>query len=145
MRSPFPGMDPYLEKDYWHEVHQGLAVYAADALQQMLPARVVARLEQRQYLEFIGANSSGRRHGAIPGTETRGEDEPVLIYADDEPLTESYIEIVDAASGNRVVTVVEFVSPTNTDWTSRTLRWRLFQNSCKRAHIRACNRPDHLI
>ena len=31
----------------------------------------------------------------------------------DEPLTEGYIEIVDAASGNRVVTVIEFLSPTN--------------------------------
>jgi hypothetical protein len=41
------------------------------------------------------------------------EEEPVLITPQNERLTEGYIEIVDAASGNRVITVIEFPSPTN--------------------------------
>ena len=31
----------------------------------------------------------------------------------DEPMTEGFIEIIDLKSGNRVVTMIEFVSPTN--------------------------------
>ena len=39
------------------------------------------------------------------------EEEPVLITPQSEPLTEGYIEIVDAESGNRVITVIEFLVP----------------------------------
>jgi hypothetical protein len=39
--------------------------------------------------------------------------EPVILQVENEPLIQRYIEIVDAASGNRVVTVIEFLSPTN--------------------------------
>ena len=40
-------------------------------------------------------------------------EEPLVIIASDEPVTQGYIEIIDAASGNRVVTVIEFLSPSN--------------------------------
>jgi len=39
--------------------------------------------------------------------------EPILVHVDREPSSQGYIEIVDTSSGNRVVTVIEFVSPTN--------------------------------
>ena len=41
------------------------------------------------------------------------EEEPIVITPQSEPLREGYIEIVDAASGNRVITVIEFLSPAN--------------------------------
>ncbi len=50
---------------------------------------------------------------AVAETAVAIEEEPVLIIPQGEPLTEGYIEIVDAESGNRVVTVIEFLSPTN--------------------------------
>ena len=39
--------------------------------------------------------------------------EPILIHLDVEPVTESYVEIVDVKSGHRVVTAIEVLSPTN--------------------------------
>jgi len=39
--------------------------------------------------------------------------EPILIHFDIEPVTESYVEIVDVKSGHRVVTAIEVLSPTN--------------------------------
>jgi hypothetical protein len=50
MKSPFPGMDPYLEQ-HWRDVHSSLVIYARDALQQLLPAGLVARVEERVFLE----------------------------------------------------------------------------------------------
>jgi Protein of unknown function (DUF4058) len=50
MKSPFPGMDPYLERK-WSDVHQRLTVYACDALQETLPGDLIARTEERVYVE----------------------------------------------------------------------------------------------
>ena len=125
MKSPFPGMDPYLEK-YWHEVHQRLVIYTGDLLQTQLPSPLRARIEQRVLLE----EESGNWRAVYPDvhvvefpqpsslaaaveTAVAIEEEPVLITPQDEPLTEGYIEIVDGESGNRVITVIEFLSPTN--------------------------------
>ena len=36
MNSPFPGMDPYLER-HWGDVHQALVTYIRDQLQPSLP------------------------------------------------------------------------------------------------------------
>jgi hypothetical protein len=52
------------------------------------------------------------------GTETAPEKsaavaQPLLIQADPEPATETFLEIIDHESGNRVVTVIEFLSPGN--------------------------------
>ena len=46
MKSPFPGMDPYIER-YWHEVHHRLITYAGDELQVRLPPHLSARIEER--------------------------------------------------------------------------------------------------
>lgn len=42
-----------------------------------------------------------------------GPAEPILVETAREPLTEGFIEIIDASSGNHVVTVIEMLSPTN--------------------------------
>jgi hypothetical protein len=126
MASPFPGMDPYLEA-HWRDVHHNLITYARDALQEVLPSELRARVEERVVLETpegIGANPlypdlrliEGRpqdpRFGpaAVEGIAVA---EPFLVELEHEPLTEGFIEIIDAESGNRVVTVIEFLSPTN--------------------------------
>ena len=125
MKSPFPGMDPYLEK-YWHEVHESLIIYTRDLLQTQLPPALRARIEQRVLLEEESDNWRAiypdvhvvefpQPFSPAVAVETAVaiEEEPVLITPQNEPLTEGYIEIVDAASGNRVITVIEFLSPTN--------------------------------
>jgi hypothetical protein len=39
--------------------------------------------------------------------------EPLLVYLPNDPITEGYIEILDAKSGHRVVTSIEFISLAN--------------------------------
>jgi hypothetical protein len=76
-------MDPYLEA-HWRDVHASLVIYSRDALQSVLPVPLRARVE-----------------------------ESVLVETEPEPVSETFLEIIDRESGNRVVTVIEFLSPSN--------------------------------
>ncbi len=58
MRSPFPGMDPYLEQ-FWGDVHHRLITYLSDAIQKQLPGDLRARVDERVYVEPEDGN--GRR------------------------------------------------------------------------------------
>lgn len=121
-QSPFPGMDPYLEK-HWGDVHQRLVTYACDQLQEFLPRSLRARMEERVYVEFdepqrsmypdVRVVESGRTGTATTSATGAATAEPVVIHMPTEPLTESFIEIVDVASGHRLVTVIEVLSPAN--------------------------------
>ncbi len=127
MKSPFPGMDPYLEQS-WHDVHSRLVLYSCDWLQPRLPAELRARVEERVFVESEEgsyraiypdvhvAERSRPRPSQTPtaiGETEAALDEPLVLQIDDEPVTQGYVEIIDAASGNRVVTVIEFLSPSN--------------------------------
>lgn len=125
MPSPFPGMDPYLEA-HWRDVHASLIIYARDALQGVLPAGLRARVEESVLLETpqgIGAHPLFPDVRVVEYTSKRDLEtrsaagtavaEPLLVEVEPEPVTEPYLEIIDRASGNRVVTVVEFLSPSN--------------------------------
>jgi hypothetical protein len=125
MASPFPGMDPYLER-YWGDVHHRLITYASDQLQGLLPGDLRARVEERVLVESpnrpersiypdLRVVERGRRKGrghvsAYGGVAVA---EPLRIRVTDEPATQGYIEIRDRASGGRVVTVIEVLSPSN--------------------------------
>jgi hypothetical protein len=115
-------MDPYLEA-HWRDIHHHLITYIRDAIDEGLPAQLRARVEERVVMETPEGWSSRvfpdvrvvedrpqRQGGAATavGVETA---EPLLLAV--EPLTEGYIEIIDASSGNRIVTVIEVLSPTN--------------------------------
>ena len=62
MRSPFPGMDPYLEQ-HWLDVHHRLATYARDQLQRKLPRDLRARIEERVFVE---SDDEGQYRGIHP-------------------------------------------------------------------------------
>lgn len=130
MKSPFPGMDPYLER-HWLHVHHALITYCVDQLQPRLPKALRARMEERVYVEpdedtgrSIGPDvrviqrSGGRGLSMEPGSEggvavATEFAEPVILECDSEPIHEGIVTIIDRESGGRVVTVIEFVSPTN--------------------------------
>lgn len=125
MPSPFPGMDPYLES-HWRDVHASLIIYTRDSLQGVLPGSLRARVEERVLLE---TPQGLRDHPLFPDVrvvefaqkrEAAGEPgasvalaEPWVVDAETESPTETYIEIIDVESGDRVVTVIEFLSPSN--------------------------------
>jgi hypothetical protein len=100
MKSPFPGMDPYLET-HWGDVHQSVITYIRDWLQPRLPSDLRARMQEREYI----ANEA--ENGDLPSAK------PLLIRLDIEPVTEGYVEIIDVESGHRVVTAIELLSLAN--------------------------------
>src|SRR5882672_3901382 len=107
MASPFPGMDPYLEA-HWRDVHASLIIYARDALQGVLPGSLRARVEESVLLETPQGEGD---HPLFPevrvveyaskrGLEMRLEAgvavaEPLLIEAEPDPATETFLEIID--------------------------------------------------
>lgn len=123
MPSPFPGMDPYLENPAWWPNLHHLLISAANA--QLKPV-----LRPRGYLVSIGervwVTEPGRpaypdvavieRPRLMPPsadvTAVLDADEPVLVKAFEVEVHEPYIEIVDA-TGGKLVTGIEFLSPTN--------------------------------
>jgi len=119
-------MDPYLEA-HWRDVHARLIIYASDALQGILPRGLRARVEESVLLETpqgFGDHPlfpdvrvveyASRREGlAIKPDAGAAVAEPLLVEIAQEPVTQSFLEIIDRQSGNRVVTVIEFLSPSN--------------------------------
>jgi len=123
MKSPFPGMDPYLER-HWRDVHARLVLYACDQLESSLPRPLIARVEERIVFEIDEAEVRllypDIRIVERPIPEAVGtlaapghaDAESAFIHVDAEPATETYLEIRDAER-RRVVTVIEFLSETN--------------------------------
>jgi len=125
MKSPFPGMDPYLEM-HWSDVHQSLVTYAREALQPSLPADLVARMEERVFIEsepdrirrivpdvHVATHAGSTAPAAFerePGAIVLAE--PVVFDLSLDPITEGYIQIRER-DGGRVITVIEFLSPAN--------------------------------
>jgi len=117
-------MDPYLEQS-WRDVHARLIIYAADHLQGRLPGDLRARVEERVVVEpgegewrnvypDVRVVERGHAPSAAVANETDvAVMEPIVLHFEDEPMTETSIEIIDVGSGKRVVTVIEVVSMAN--------------------------------
>jgi hypothetical protein len=57
MRSPFPGMDPYVEAfGLWEDFHHGLITEIKGAISAPLPERYVVRAAQRSYVVLSDRN-----------------------------------------------------------------------------------------
>ncbi len=121
-RSPFPGMDPYLEDPRgWRGVHASFLTYLCDAIAERLPGRYYARPEDRVYLDAEGpaALMPDARVAERGGPLARGStvadsaEGAVLVSVEPEEVHEHFIEVRDASTGDRVVTVIELLSPTN--------------------------------
>ncbi len=123
MKSPFPGMDPYLEA-HWPDVHSSLANSARDSLNERLPVDLVASVEERVAVQ----SESGVDQ--IYGPDVRVFEPPVerrtfveepaggLIVApfrlvvQVDPIIERTVRIIEPGT-ERLITVIEFLSPTN--------------------------------
>jgi hypothetical protein len=121
-------MDPYLER-YWGDVHQTLITYSRDALQSALPRSLLARTEERVFLmeegedqprfrvpdTFIYEDPSPSWKGSSGGAALAEPDAEIartILFKCKEDITEGYIEIRER-DGGKVITVIEFLSPTN--------------------------------
>lgn len=105
MRSPFPGMDPYLEHPaLWPDVHNSLIAAIRDALAPLVAPRYYIGLEQRAYLLQPSAPPP---YGA---SSVAGPVWVELPIADE--VSEDFIEIHDVATG-KLITLLELLSPVN--------------------------------
>src|SRR2546426_9756204 len=106
MKSPFPGMDPYLEAR-WGDVHQRLITYAADQLGLQLPSDLRARVEERVFVETeaeqirrivpdLHVAQYHKSHSTQSALRESGEAavaEPMVFLLENEAVTEGFIEI----------------------------------------------------
>jgi hypothetical protein len=136
MPSPFPGMDPYLERHRWfHGLHNGLIFCIQDALQPALPQPYFALTGELIWMEgserYVDPDVdvlrpvSARRRREMEGEEeggvatlvVEGVEEPVVVSAANIPgeeRTEPYLEIYARREGqDRLVTAIEILSSSN--------------------------------
>lgn len=128
-RSPFPGMDPYLEGEMWQEFHTRLANVISEQLLPRLRPKYVALLEKRFVADqpWLGIADPGAARAIYPDVSvarrlretatvkyapaiTPPAAEVISGYTEEVPLTT--IEIRDVAN-RRLVTVIEILSPVN--------------------------------
>lgn len=125
MPTPFPGMDPYLERaSLWPNVHSSLIIALRDELAPRLRPRYYIAVEERTVrlegddLVFAVCRDVAIVRGSSTqvDAETRGAHElaPVVIVELPMPeeIREAYLEIQDVGT-DRVVTVVGLLSPAN--------------------------------
>jgi hypothetical protein len=122
MKSPFPGMDPYLEQ-HWEDVHTRLIGYIADELQPQLAEDLVARMEEKVYVEdeselrrrkpdvrIAERPTAWQAESGIASTAVL--DEPMLLEPIGDPIRQRSVLIYDS-SGHRIITAIEILSPWN--------------------------------
>src|SRR5712691_5137813 len=110
MKSPFPGMDPYLER-HWRDVHASLIIYARDQLEDQLPGNLIARVEERVVFETEDTDprpvDPDVKIAEYPGRGFAGAGvpsqvsviEPVIVRYPIKPGTETFINILAAGPG----------------------------------------------
>jgi hypothetical protein len=134
MRSPFPGMDPYIEAcGLWGDFHHDLISEIKNALAQAAPERYLVRAGERSYVVLVEEEGKASRP-FLPDvsvtTERRKKPtrkksgaavaepvlsaEPVLMRAFiEEEHREAFVEIYEATPEQRLVTSIEILSPSN--------------------------------
>lgn len=122
MKSPFPGMDPFVERR-WREFHNRMIILFGDRLNESLPADLEAHVEESVFVDCDSAARTIYPDVAVlekPSLVAKEASvgsiavaEPSLsIFASEAP-PQRHLEIVDLTSGGRVVTIIEMISPAN--------------------------------
>ncbi len=127
MPSPFPGMNPYLEREgVWQDFHASFVPAMRDALSEQLRPRYVISVEEHVYVHAPPEperHFSGRPDVAVkqsPFETLQQESDTAVLEAPTNLLlpvradieTEPYLEIRDR-DDELVITVIELLSPTN--------------------------------
>jgi hypothetical protein len=121
MKTPFPGMDPYLEHPtLWPGVHTRLMVALATRLRPVIRPRYVASVEERVVIEEQEEHRISdvavkrvRDEGSPAAVAEPATDTPLVLEATRGERRERYIDILDRYRDMRIVTTIEVVSPTN--------------------------------
>jgi Protein of unknown function (DUF4058) len=128
MRSPFPGMNPYLENpELWAEVHSRLIVAIADALAPHVRPKYRVAIEKRVYQTIdhesllvgipdvtVGRSTSTPIDRDISTVAVASPPiKPINVNLPmPEEVREGYLEVREVGTGE-VITVIEVLSPKN--------------------------------
>ena len=126
MPSPFPGMNPYIERpDVWNDFHDSFIPAARELLIPQVQPRYFVRIEEHLFIHEPPASERfalGRPDlsihpapdtsagGAAGGVAVAPASVGMPVIVEEERLP--YLEIRDRAN-NEIVTVIELLSPTN--------------------------------
>ncbi len=123
MPSPFPGMDPYIERPaLWPDFHDSLIAAIRAALNPVLRPRYAALTQDRLYVTEsnrpiypdVGIIQMSRRGPPTNGgVAVLDAEAPAVFDLAQDEVREPFIEIIEPAAGNRVVTAIEVLSPIN--------------------------------
>lgn len=125
MPSPFPGMDPFIEKPaIWPDFHDALVSAIRGLLQPQLRPRYVALMQERWFV--VESDRPIRPDVAVVATDlpmTPHASATTAVVDVDAPSTvfeiwreevkQPFLQIIEPAAGNRVVTAIEVLSPDN--------------------------------
>ncbi|MBC8357177.1 MAG: DUF4058 family protein [Planctomycetes bacterium] len=125
MRSPFTGMDPFLEGQEWEDFHTRFNTVLADLLSPRIEPAYVVRVERRVYLEGPGEEHEQWRRADAAIVATDVGDLPLAVPASATALApaecivpmpterrETYLVVRDRED-MEVITVIETLSPAN--------------------------------
>jgi hypothetical protein len=128
MKSPFPGMDPYLEGYLWPDVHNRLASVISELLAPRIAPKYVARIELYTAEDTSPESEIGIMYPDVEVLQRRDVvREPEIVYESNIETTAPsvvvpsnvnivvripVVEIRDVAK-NRLITAIEILSPVN--------------------------------
>jgi hypothetical protein len=134
MKSPFPGMDPYIEASgLWEDFHNHLIDKICETLADAVPEHYFVRSGERSYLELLESGEKVSRHfkpdvsvarprgrkktlkkGGAALAEAVSDVEPVTMRAFVvEEFRETFVDIYESKPEQRLVTSLEVLSPSN--------------------------------
>jgi Protein of unknown function (DUF4058) len=146
VKSPFPGMDPYIEGcGLWEDFHSHLIQKIGEKLADVAPERYLVRTGERSYVVLVESEGKKKypflpdvsvsvprrrkrttKKGGTALAEPNGEAEPMTLRPFiQEEHREAFIEIYDANPSQRLVTSIEVLSPSNKR--PGTEGWELYQ------------------
>ena len=135
MKSPFPGMDPFIEScGRWGDFHDKIIAEMERELSRLVPSRYFVSLGSRAYIAVADDGLPGFRISpdvtvaaptVVPNSAREPEvgqgstamlaaDGPIaMLAANEDEYREPYIEILDSEPELKLVTTIEVLSSSN--------------------------------
>lgn len=135
MKSPFPGMDPYIEaRGLWGDFHSSLIQEIRSALAEVVPERYLVRTGERDYIVLLDEEGKGHHPfepdvsvKSVVSKESPQSPEAATALAEgatdpapvsmrpfiSEEFRENFIEIQDTDPEQPLITSIEVLSPSN--------------------------------
>jgi len=129
MKSPFPGMDPYLEGDLWSEVHTELASKIKKMLIPLIGDKYIARIEKYIVNDTEPHHDIGIVYPMYPdvGIFEDKVSEALTAYGNQKIPTPSNLKVryhrpikvkinvveIRDVKDNKIITAIEILSPVN--------------------------------